>query len=458
MPVWLEIPIAVALGSVLVRARSARTVWIASIIAVVIMYITVVIGAYMPLKMPELFGLPPTLLWAVVLFVYAFVASVLPVHRLLQPRDFINSHQLFIAMGLLLLGVLVARPEIVAPASQSVADAPPFVPFLFITIACGAISGFHALVGSGTSSKQLRSESHAQLVGYGSMLTEGFLAVLVICACAAGLGMRYSVREFTIPGAGASQGEVLAAQDVYEGFREQNPDIEIEETMAKDGAKTYAAVLRGKDAWNEHYKSWDAAGGGLKPKLRAFVDGSANMMAAFGLPMAVGLAVIGVFVASFAGTTLDTATRLQRYIVSEFGSVLKVRWLENRYLATSVAVGTAAALALWDGKGAGAMVLWPLFGALNQLLASLALLVIAVYLHRRNKPTWLVVLPFCFMLMMTGWAMIINVEKFMEGQQWHLLVISVIVLALQVWITIEAAVVWLKACKGAAGEGAAPAP
>ena len=471
IPVWLEIPIAVALGVIIMRRKDSGTVWLASVGAVALMYVTVVIGAYSPIRMPSMLGLPPTFVWAVLLFVYAFFASVLPVHRLLQPRDFINSHQLFIAMGLLLLGVFFAHPAIVAPAlhanlAQTDPDAPPFFPFLFITIACGAISGFHALVGSGTSAKQISKESDAQMVGYGAMLLEGFLAVLVIIAVSAGIGMRYEqkftfgARDVKALGTGYEPAaeywlEPAAPKPMSEQghatlrtmheFRERNPKLFKESRdPAEDGGLTFTLSLEGKPAWNEHYRSWDAAGGTLKPKLRAFVDGAANMMAAFGMPAVVGLAIMGVFVASFAGTTLDTATRLQRYIISELGRTVRVRALENRYLATAVAVGTAAALALWDGKGAGGMILWPLFGALNQLLASLALLVIAVYLHRKRKPTWMVTIPFAFMLVMTAWAMVINIGDFGADRRWHLFVISAIVLALQLWITLEAALIWLR--------------
>jgi carbon starvation protein len=131
------------------------------------------------------------------LLVYAFIASVLPVTTVLQPRDFINSHQLIVALALLTLGVIFTgfggRLDIVAPAVQlSPPESPPMWPFLFITIACGAISGFHSLVSSGTSAKQVRTEQDSLFVGYGSMLMEGVLATLVIIAVSAGIGLGYT--------------------------------------------------------------------------------------------------------------------------------------------------------------------------------------------------------------------------------------------------------------------------
>src|SRR4030042_785437 len=164
------------------------------------MYVTIIAGYYLPLDLPTLFGIPPTGSWTIILLIYAFVASVLPVTTLLQPRDYINSYQLMIAMGLMMLGIIVSSlfggMEIVAPAVRTnAASAPPFWPFLFITIACGAVSGFHCLVSSGTSSKQVCNERDGVFVGIGSMLTEGALATLVIIAVIAGIGLGYQTNS-----------------------------------------------------------------------------------------------------------------------------------------------------------------------------------------------------------------------------------------------------------------------
>jgi len=395
--VWLEIPIAILLGYMIYKKGGSVLTW--SIIAVVTMYITVLIGVYLPLKMPAIAGMPPTGVWTIILLIYAFFASTLAVTTLLQPRDFINSHQLLIAMALLVLGVVVSaftgKLEIVAPAVQMTpAEAPPMWPFLFITIACGAISGFHALVSSGTSSKQVSNESDSLFVGYGSMLLEGALATLVIVAVAAGIGMGYT---------------------------------------PKDGE-----LLTGLSAWTTHYSSWGAAAG-LGSKITAFVSGSANMMTTFGLPMAWALAIMGVFVASFAGTTLDTATRIQRYVITELFSDIKVDVFKNRYLATGVAVVTAGILAFATGaSGAGALKLWPLFGALNQSLAALALIVITMYLKTQGGLKWLVSgLPAIFMLVMTFWATILNEINFINSGNGLLIVINSLVILIVVAIAIE---------------------
>jgi len=289
--------------------------------------------------------------------------------------------------------VFVARPEMVAPAVQlAPKGAPPVLPFLFITIACGAISGFHALVGSGTSSKQLKNEEDAKFIGFGGMLTEGFLAVLVIVAVAAGLGMR-------VEGEGVQ-------------------------------------MLSGVSAWNAHYSSWTAAQG-LTAKVSAFVQGTANMLTAIGIPLKYGQAVIGVLIASFAGTTLDTATRIQRYVVTELASDYKIRPLVHRYISTAVVVAAAAALAFAEGGGKGALMLWPLFGASNQLLAGLVLLVATVYLVKRSSRIWPVAIPMVFMVVTSGWGMVINLGYFFTTRQWHLFVIGCMILLLEIWMIFE---------------------
>jgi carbon starvation protein len=397
LPVFLEIPIAIYLGYLIYK--KGANVMTMSILAVIVMYITVIIGAYAPIKLPTIAGIPPIGLWVIILLIYAFIASILPVTTLLQPRDFINSHQLVVALVLLTLGVLFTafggRLEIVAPAVQlSPAKSPPMWPFLFITIACGAISGFHSLVASGTSAKQVRDEQDSLFVGYGSMLLEGVLATLVIIAVSAGIGIGYT----------AKSGEAFT----------------------------------GIAAWTAHYSSW-AAIGGIGNAARAFVDGSANMIATLGIPKQFGIVIMGVFIASFAGTTLDTATRIQRYVIAELFSSLNLKALTNRYVATAVAVGSALILAFTAGaSGTGALKLWPLFGAVNQTLAALALIIITLYLKRRGGLKWLISgIPAVFMTVMTIWALILNQAKWGAGGNMLLTVINLLILIIAIWIATE---------------------
>ena len=406
IPVWLEIPIAVWLGYMIYKKQANHVTL--GIIAVVLMYITVIIGAYYPIKLTDL-GISAGAVfpaWIVILMIYAYIASTLPVQTLLQPRDYINSHQLFVAFALLFLGILVAHPVMVAPATNfSPAGAPPIWPMLFITIACGAISGFHSLVSSGTSAKQADNETSTLTVGYGGMLMEGMLSTFVIIACGAGLAIGLA---------------------------------------AKDGS-----ILTGAAAFSHHYSSWGAAAG-LGSKIGSFVTGAANMIDSLGIPHTVTLTIMGVFVASFAATTMDTATRLQRYVVSEISLAVNIPAGAGKHPATIIAVGTALLLAFSTGaSGKGGLILWPLFGASNQLLAGLALLVITIYLARKKTPIIFTIVPMIFMLFMTAWAMKINVVSYYAKGNWLLFVINVIIIALEIWMVIESLIVLYKVYGGA---------
>ncbi|MCH8830519.1 MAG: carbon starvation protein A [Planctomycetes bacterium] len=319
-----------------------------------------------------------------------------------------------------------------SPTRPGTGPAPPIWPMLFITIACGAISGFHCLVSSGTSSKQLSCETDAKFVGYGSMFTEGFLAVIVILAVAAGIG-------FGWPGNAALEG------------------------------KTGAAL------WNSIYGDWTKVGLGVK--VGAFVVGAANFLGGIGLNHTMAVAMMGVFVASFAATTLDTATRLQRYVVQELSRAVgdqapvlrpALKPFGNAHGATLFAVVTAFLLALpskpgvawsWETAGGGGLILWPLFGATNQLLGGLAFLVITFWLWRRGKPIWFVALPTIFMLIMPAWAMLIQIPQWIDPEKPNYLLafIAVATLLLEAWMIVEAFLAWPKA-KGVLEEALPPLP
>jgi carbon starvation protein len=148
---------------------------------------------------------------------------------------------------------------------------------------------------------------------------------------------------------------------------------------------------------------------------------------------------MGVFVASFAATTLDTATRIQRYVVAELFGGLKITALTNRYTATVVAVGSALILAFVTGAGGkGALTLWPLFGATNQTLAALALIIITLYLERQGGLKWLVPgIPAVFMAVMTIWAVILNQVRFLGAHNILLTIINICILITAIWIAVE---------------------
>jgi carbon starvation protein CstA len=475
-------------------------------------------------------------LWVSFLFLYSFIASVIPVWILLQPRDYINSHQVFVGLGALYVGLLIASPQIPAPeynanvgypgalasiefsgdevavsdhvpeglvlipenagnqtgevyraegvedipqprfytvseilmtekdlandhpvrstdAGQgenvkgtlvpvlhpdgrpwvfdeetkelalfeqpsgarssgqqsgswaslrmtleaAAASAPPLIPFLFITIACGAISGFHGLVSSGTTSKQLSNMEDCRYIGYGGMLGEGMLGLMSVLAATAGFAL-----------------------------------------LAKEDGGNALAM------WNEHYASWGGAND-FGQKISAFVQGGGAFLGAlfdavFGSRMKeLANAIVAIIVVSFAATTLDSATRIQRYIFTELIRPLDVDVLENRYVAGGISAFTPMLLVFGGAWG----VLWPLFGATNQMLAGLSMLVITVYLYRKRKKMRNYLVPMVFLVCVTGLGLFLLFYDFLqkgflqEGGtfQYQLLsVLSIGLFAVSLWI------------------------
>ena len=429
LPCLLQIPIAGLIGWRLRQKKISLLPW--ALFALGLMYVTVLAGDWLIFReMTEYLAGQSLLWWSAVLLAYAGVASVLPVWVLLQPRDFINSLQLLSALGLTVLGLIIAavmggaavegvRPplEMVAPAVESelaLKQLPVMLPFLFITIACGAVSGFHCLVSSGTSSKQLREEGDAQFVGFGSMLLEGFLAVIVILACCAGLG--------------------LGAPELLDG-------------KPVEGGK----VLTGEAIWENRYASWTGTAG-LPAKVAAFVDGAANFLKALGLSGTFATALMGIFVASFAATTLDTACRLQRYVVQELAATTYfLHPLRGKYAATTFAVILALAMATLPAKaggqpGTGGMILWPMFGAMNQLLGGMAFVVCLFWMRSRKIPWWFMAFPALFMLVLPVWALLYQVfgesigaaEGWWARGEWLLVTMALGAVILEIWFLGEA--------------------
>ena len=395
VPVWAQIPVAVWLGT---QIRKGKNDLVYSLVALLLLYGFVIVGVKVPVILPWEHD-TSVVVWCILLFIYVFFASTLPVQKLLQPRDYINSHQLLVSMGLLIVGIVLARPEIVAPAINDTAfqpgsDVPDLAPILFIVIACGAISGFHSLASSGTTVKQVNNERDTLPIGYGAMITESFLAVLVIVAAGAGLGM---------------------------------------------GMESGGEMVKGVEAYRIHYASWSAANG-LAAKLDAFIIGSANLFSTLGIPVKYGAAFVVVFIVSFANTTLDSAARIQRISLQEIftspeGLIRKP--FQNRYAATAIIVAAAAAMAFYKPGGQGAMILWPLFGSLNQLMAALALGVVTVYLATRSIPLLYTLLPMLVILVLTLWAMVENLVGFINGGEIVLIILSAVILLLTAWLTVS---------------------
>ena len=399
-PVFIQIPLAIWIGYAVYKRQ--KKMLVPSLIALAIMYLAAIVASRVPFLQIDLvgymggengtglFGLSTVgsafLIWIVILMVYVYIASTLPVWKLLQPRDFINSHQLVVGLGILYLGLLFTNPTITAPATHAVNDVSWF-PLLFITIACGAISGFHGLVSSGTSSKQLNKETDARFVGYLGAVGEGILALISILAV---------ITLF------ASKEDFLAT---YSSFTEAN-------------------------------------GAGLG----VFVEGAATLAEGLFIPNDIATTIVSIIVVSFAATTLDTSVRLMRYIISELGIEYKIPVLEKAHVATSIAVLSSAALVLLPegpkGFGSGGYLLWPLFGTANQLLAAISLLLIAVWLKRLGRNYIVVLIPMFFVLITTLFALLQQVilqwSWFGSEKDNLLFIFGAIILVFAIWVVLTA--------------------
>ncbi len=312
--------------------RRGVSLAIGSVIGVISLFACIYLGTVFPISLSKE-------VWMVILLGYIFVASVTPVWILLQPRDYLNSFLLYAMLAGGLIGIVIMGPSMqLAPVTSFSIGKSTLFPILFVTVACGAISGFHSLVGSGTTSKQIDTEKDIRLIGYGSMLIEGVLAVIAII------------------------------------------------TAGYVGADKFAELL---------------ANGG---PVNVFADGLGTFMTSFGLPFATAKSFTALAISAFALTSLDTATRLARFIFQEFftsGEEVSEKGITNRYVSTGITVIFGGSLAFY-----GWTKIWPLFGSANQLLAALALLALAIWLKEMGKEYKQVLIPMVFMFAVTLAALV----------------------------------------------------
>lgn len=345
----------------------------ASVVGVLMLFGCIYLGFLFPIALSKQ-------TWIILLMIYIFIASVTPVWILLQPRDYLNSYLLYAMIIGALLGIVILRPEIQMDGFIGFNVGGQYLfPVLFVTVACGAISGFHSLVGSGTSSKQLYKESDAKKIGYGAMLIEGLLAIVALI------------------------------------------------TVAYISNKQFGSLL------------------GNGGPVNVFSEGIANFMASFGIPFGIGKTFTSLAISAFALTSLDTATRLGRFIFQEFfdtnglnnKEATKANPLSNMYVSTTITVVCSGLLAIM-----GYEKIWPIFGSANQLLAAIALMAIAIWLANSNKSFKEFIIPIIFMFIVTIVSLCFNIKANI-GVNYALVIIAVLLLVLAI-ILIKEAIMFIK--------------
>lgn len=353
----LFIFLAMTFGFFVYRKRANLAV--STVVGVALLFVCIWLGYQFPvLKFSKL-------IWQIIMIVYIFGASTMPVWFLLQPRDYLCSFLLYAMLAGAVVGIILVRPAIVIPASVGFtvgegAKTQYLFPILFVTVACGAISGFHSLVGSGTSSKQLNKEKDSKLVGYGAMLIEGLVAIIALIAVG------------------------------------------------------YVAGAKGTPA-------------------QIFASGVADFMSKFGVPVAIGTVFVTLAFSAFALTSLDTATRLGRYIFQEMmtGKDGKKSPLANMYASTLITIGASAVLLVYGYQN-----IWPIFGSANQLLAGLSLLAISAWLAKSGKKNLTTVIPMIFMFCVTLTALVIVARNSFLGGKPIIGVLAVVLFCLAVYLII----------------------
>ena len=370
--------IAVAMAVGLLVYRTSVPLILDTIIGLVLLIGLIVLGYYVPVSLPE--AVNAAKCWTVILLIYGMVASVLPVSLLLQPRDHLAAGVLFLGMFFGFLGLLILRPAVNSPAVIAFNTGKGAMwPMLFVVIACGAISGFHSLVSSGTTSKQLPRARDALPIGYGGMIMESALSVLAIIAVTAGL---YWTKD-QIP-AGV-EGHV------------------------------YSEVFKGGN--------W----------IRAFGTGYGELTRPVlgGLGALAGITMLKTFVM----TTLDSATRITRYVCNElFGDTFGIKVLKNRYAATLLVGVCAGGLALGNWQA-----IWPIFGAANQLIAGMVLIICTGYLASRGRPCVFAAVPGVLVLLTAVGALVYQCAGFVRAERpkYMLAAVAVILLCLAVFVTVK---------------------
>lgn len=377
---------------------------IALVLGVVLAYALIWVGYRYPIALPEAWGKQTIMtIWILVIALYCLLASIAPIWLILRPRDFISSVKLFIGMALGFIGILVIHPPISAPFRTAVfvSHGTPVWPILFITVACGAISGFHSLVSSGTTSRQLDRETDGRGIAFGGMIMEGVVALLVLMVVSGGMKWGFAPKGFS--------GNAL---------------------------QTYFG--------NALKANW----------IVAFSHGFGNIVGGLGIPsLTIPIAGLlgAVMVKSFILTTLDTGTRLARFLATETLSD-RYGFFKNRLIASLIILIPAFILAVTNTY----QNVWKMFGSANQLIAGIVLTIITVYLVRAKRPSIFTLIPAVFMLVTTIaaflWLMFQPGKGFLTAVRPELLlsVLAAGLAGLAIFVVIRGVMAWIKLPEGRA--------
>ena len=353
------VPIALVAGVMLYRLKFRQP--ITTVLALAMLAGAIFLGKLYPVAL----GKNALMIWNIALFAYAFVASIMPVNILLQPRDYLSSFLLVLGIAFGYAGIFMTQPELNFPMFLGWApkESLRLWPILFVTVACGAVSGFHSIVASGTTSKQITNEKDDRKIGYGAAIAEGILAVMAVILIAAAFSDKLMLKEVVEKGAGPVGAFGIGYSEITKGF-----------------------------------------------------------LGVFG-----GLFAM-IVLNSFILTTLDTATRICRYLTQELFKI------KSRFTATAIVV----ALSAWLGLSGAWSEIWLIFGSANQLIAALTLIVITSWFLSKKKVVMYTLVPAVFMLVTAMGALVSRSIEYANGGKNILFIFTIVLMALGVFVLLEA--------------------
>ncbi len=435
--IGMTIPIAIFMGFWMFKLRKGKIAE-ATVIGVILMTLAVIFGRYVPESVlgPYFTFNKETL--TILMAVYGFFASVLPVWLLLSPRDYLSSFMKLGVVAFLALGIIIVAPELKMPAlTMYTHGGGPIIPgklfpYLFITIACGAISGFHALVSSGTSPKMVSMESHIKSIGFGAMLCEGFVGILALIAAASLYPHDYFAINVPVQKFAAMAGQLKIM-----GFTATNLVGLSKEVGEQLAGRTGGAVSL-------------AVG---MAQIFSSIPGMKSLMA-YWYHFAI------MFEALFILTTIDAGTRIGRFVLQEglgkiYAPFAEIKWMPGTIITSAVVVFCWAYF-IYTGT---ISTIWPMFGAANQLLATIALAIGTTFIINRGraKYAWVTLVPMIFVgttTLTAGWMNMANIYFPMtskpgsEGPGYLNLILTAVIMASVVIILLDAIPKWYQTIKG----------
>ncbi|GMR04082.1 MAG: carbon starvation protein A [Gammaproteobacteria bacterium] len=414
LPFWTVVLVALVFGQFL-RGRREPELIPASLVALLVSIMAVWLLGKVPfaftgalnldMRGASFVSMDATFVWMVLMLVYSFFATHLPVRKLVRPHGYLTAVLLGFTLIILYAGVVIEHPNLIAPEFNTPPDGPGVMPWLFITLTSGAFAGFHFLITNGITAKQLNRETDARYVGYGAAVAEGLIALSA----------------------------VLIA----------------------------GTAFNSPEAWNQYFASWEGIQG-LQPILTLYIDGFVHFAAVLGLGMEFARTLAAVVVISLVVTTLVAGIRVQKHLLAEFAQRHRIIPSEKEgetqtasaprapWLARAVAplqkdknllwltVGLTALLMFSDGQGFGGLKLWPLFGAANLVLGVFGLLLLTLALRRVQQPMVHVLAPMVLLALFASWALIAQLGKWWQTGHWLLFGLGLILLLIELAVILEA--------------------